>query len=135
MDDDVKRFIALVKQEADKDEDFVEDRVKNSTLYKLLESKYDNINDIMKLALKKSEWIERLREEFADIDYTRRDVVVAEKARDAERLMFVAAWKNKPVYDKCMWRYGKEEVLKVAGEVLNKTRDEHGIYRGKQSTK
>lgn len=134
MDKDVTRFIAMVRAEANKEEDFAEERIKNTVLYKLLESKYDNINDIMKLALKKAEIYEQLRDVLLSIDLARKHLVITDIEKDKERLLIMASWKNKELYDKCSFRYGRPELLALAGDVLKTARNERGEYVSKSGS-
>lgn len=118
-DPDIKRFIQAVKLEADKDEDFVLDRVKKTypTLWNLLESRYKNFNELCEMALKKSEWYERMRDFMREADKQTAHLKMKESPDNrAKRMAFIASFKAKELYDKFMWRYSYDELLKLAKE-------------------
>lgn len=134
MDRDIERFIELVKRESAKDEDFVEERVRKTVLFKLLESRYDNVDELMEMALKKSSWFERMRDA---LDYEWRRAINSraydeDNKRSSERLLAYMSFGSpyKEVYEKFMWRYGRDEMLKLALEVVSKY-DKSGAMIGK----
>lgn len=124
MNADIERFIELVKTEANKEEDFVEDRIKKTVLYKLLEARYDNVDELMKMALKKANWFEQLRDamEYEWKKAVNQRVYNESLESKAERLVFYietgSPYKN--VITKCKWRYGIDEITKLAKEIVIK---------------
>jgi len=118
----IKRLIALVKTEADKEEDLVESRIRNTTLFQLVDSKYDNANSLLKEALKTSEWYERIRAAMVE-EWKTKGKKRGNIKRDKldEKLLFYVQIQSdyRYLYDKCIWRYGKEPLLELAREVIN----------------
>jgi hypothetical protein len=113
-----------VKTEANKDEDFAEDRIKKTTIYKLLEARYDNIDELMKMAMEKASWMERMRSAM-EYEWKRnitQHVYNEPVDKLCERLIYYVSFGSnyKPVYDKCMFRYGREKLLKLAKEIIIK---------------
>lgn len=124
MSDDIERFMALVKQEADKDEDFVAVRMREMPLYKLLEARYDNVEKLLEVALLKSKWLERMKDAMI-IEWKRNcDGKVYRDSEDrcAELLVYYMSFNHqtKEIYDKCIFRYGKPKLLELAKEVVIK---------------
>jgi len=136
MDDDIKRFIELVKQESDKDEDFVMERVKANPLYQKLAEKYENINEVAELALKKSSWYERMRTAMAKVEKDQKFLTVMDRdGRRPWQYKFVLMTTEKDLYDKFMFRYSDEEFVKLANETYSQWRDENGKYIEKKNVK
>lgn len=124
MADDIERFVAMVKAEADKEEDFVEERVKKTTLYKLLEARYDNVDELLRLALEKSNWLARLR---SAMEYERKRsinerVYNEPKEKQSERLLYYLSIGSnyKEIYERCMFRYGRPKLMEIAREIVEK---------------
>lgn len=120
----IRRFMDLVKRESDKDEDFVAKRVRDTPLYKLLEAQYDNVEQLLDVALKKSQWFERMRDAM-DNEWKRNiNVRVYNEPTDklAERLVYYMSFQTvyKEVYDKCMFRYGRPKLEELAKEIVLK---------------
>lgn len=134
MNADIERFIELVKTEANKEEDFVEERIKKTTLYKLLEARYNNVDELMQMALKKANWFERLRDAM-EFEWKRavNQRVYNESDEDkSERLIFYIEFDScyKDIVNKCKWRYGRDKMLKLAEEIIKKY-PSNGILMGK----
>jgi hypothetical protein len=141
MDDDVRRFIAFVKKESDKEEDFVMDRVRGTTIYKLLETKYSNMDEICELALRKSTLYERMRDILTRERKTMVNVISCFDPSDAQatnivyRAGMISSWDpgGHLAYERFMWRYGADEALKLATEVVLKYPADgslHGKFSG-----
>ena len=126
MDNDIKRFVAMVRKEADKDEDFVAARVKKTPLWKLLCSRYDNMEELLETALKKSTWYERMRGMLAkqrrqDVNMYSRSEPVDEQAKNLVMKTSYGTLFSKDehyAFEKFMWRYGSDEAIKIAKEVV-----------------
>jgi hypothetical protein len=122
-DSDIKRFIEAIKTEADKQEDFVLERVEENypTLWNLMQSRYDNFEDLCTKALKKSSIYGKMEELVKRVDYQQRDLMIRETLkRRGERMATIASWTDKELYDKFCWRYGRDDIKKIAVETADK---------------
>lgn len=129
--DDIKRFIAQVKREADKDEDFVLDRVRLLPLYKKLSEEYENIDELVAEAAKRGGVYEQARKYMLDMERERRGLKVLANEADADRLIWIVKMFRPGIYKRFTWRHGKESMDELALETLGKTRNEYGIYIGR----
>jgi len=116
--------MALVRIESDKDEDFVAKRMRETPLYKLLEARYDNVEQLLEIALAKSRWIERMRDAM-DNEWKRNineRVYNESTEKMAERLVYYMSFHTvyKEVYNKCMFRYGRPKLEELAKEIVLK---------------
>jgi hypothetical protein len=129
--DDIKRFIAQVKREADKDEDFVMERVRLLPLYKKLAEEYDNVDDLAEEAARRAGVYEKVRRFMFDAERGRSHLITTADDKDADRIVWIVQVSRPGLYSKFAWRHGKDEMKKLARTVLSKTRDAHGTYVGK----
>jgi len=124
-DENVKRLVNLIKQEASKDELFSMEKIKSEKLYKILAEQYDNIDDVCAMALKKSTLYEHMRSTLDDLRKSylmeqRYRVINEPEDKQMRYLMFIMSFKYLDLSQKFRFRYSLEEMQKLALESVKK---------------
>lgn len=136
---DIKRFVANVMALANDTDDFafVRERVQETVLYKLLSSRYDNVDELMEQALKKATIYERMRT-LIEREWRRavnQRVYDEDRERKAQRAVFYARFlttnnpETKELFDKFQQRHGLDSMMDIALETVDKYPSDGSLYK------